>query len=546
MTLAPRRQLLLATALFFVLRLALTIPRTGPVVVADEVGYLANARVLAGGVDGQLSTAPFYHGGYSLLLAPLLAVFHSPETSYRLVLVLNAALAASLVPLVYLLLTRCFSIAPQAAVWPTLAAAAYPSVTIYTQVALSENLLLPLLVVWLLSAGSFLRSHTPRSELVSAVATAACASWLWATHGRMIVAVALTVALFALTLWRRKAWQAALSGLVVVGIGLVAAHVLDHFLVTHNWSGHARNELTGRLSTVESARGFGAFLRNLVGQSWYLVVASLGVFLVAALPFDLRALRLRFTASHVVFALMLLTGLGLLVESALSFRTPDRPDMLVYGRYTDVVVPPLLALALTRLGAGRRVRLRAGIAVLVVLTAAAALLRVTIDPPGLANRWNVASLPAPTLQLGPKVLLFAGAVAIAAVFAVALVRRRAPVAVAPLVLLLFLPTTAVVERNPVLHAQSTFYPSGWTSPAAAVDGARRVAFDTERGGSLFVYQWFASTSKFVLFKGKSERPPVPVVFASPEWASEHPGADPRELWSDPSRDAEVVRVERGG
>jgi hypothetical protein len=546
MILTPRRQLLLGTAGFFVLRVALTIPRTGPVVVADEVGYLANARVLAGGIDGQLSTAPFYHGGYSLLLAPLLALVHNPETSYRLVLVLNALLAASLAPLVYLLLTRCFSVRPQAAVWPALAAAAYPSVTIYTQVAMSENLLLPLLVLWLLCAGCFLKAGGGSAQAGFAAAAAVCAVWLWAAHGRMIVTVPLTVALFALVLWQRTASRAALLGLAVVVIGLLGVHVLDHFLIARNWSGHTQSEVSGRLAIIESASGIGAFVRNLAGESWYLAVSTLGVLLAAALPIDRNALRLRFTPSRVVVALMLLTGGALLVESALSFRTTDRPDILIYGRYTEVVVPPLLALALVRLRTARRIHLGAVVVLLLASTAVAALLRTTVEPAGLANRWNVASLPAPTFQLGPKVLLLAGAVAALSIVALVFVGRRVPIAVAPLALLLFLPTTAVIERNPVLQAQSAFYPTDWTSPARAADGARTVAFDTDSGGSLFVYQWFASTSRFELFSGKSQRPPAQLVFSSPGWAATHRALRPKPIWVDRGRHADLFRVKRVG
>src|SRR5204862_8032201 len=98
--------------------------RTGPVLVADEVGYLTNARALAGGVRGQMTGAPFYHGGYSLLLAPLLAFDHDPKTSYHLVLALNALLAAAVAPLVYLLLRRCFAVPSRVAVWPALASGA--------------------------------------------------------------------------------------------------------------------------------------------------------------------------------------------------------------------------------------------------------------------------------------------------------------------------------------------------------------------------------------------------------------------------------------
>jgi hypothetical protein len=543
---SARRQLAAGTAVLFVVRLALTLPRSGPVVVADEVGYLTNARVLAGGVAGQMSTAPFYHGGYSLLLAPLLALDGNPKTSYHLVLALNAILAASLVPLVYLLLTRCFDVPSRTAVWPSLAAAAYPSVTIYTQVAMSENLLLPLFTFWLLAVGCFLRASNDARRFAWAAAAAASAVWLWAAHGRMLVVVALTVVVFvAVVAMRRSATGPALLGLAVVAAGLVAVHVLDDFLISRSYGGHAANEASQRLSNLESIGGVGALLRNTAGQSWYLLVAPLGLLLAAVSTFVPPRLRRRHVSpAELVLALGGLAGLGLLVESALSFRTVDRPDMLVYGRYTDVVVPPLLALALVRLGAGPRFRAVAVLATVAATTVVTVLLRASVHPAGLANRWNVASLPAPTFQLGPKVLLAAGLSAAIALLVVTIAQRRNPAAVAPLVLLLFVPTTAVIERNPVLTAQSSFYPSDWSSPATAAGGARSVAFDTDSTGSLFVYQWFVADARLVLFSGSSEPPPSRFVISSPEWAAAHRGLHPTPLWDDRGRGVELFRVQR--
>jgi hypothetical protein len=539
-----RRQLVAGTVVLFVLRLALTVPRTGPVVVADEIGYLTNARVLAGGVAGQMSTAPFYHGGYSLLLAPLLALDGNPKTSYHLVLALNAALAASLLPLVYLLLTRCFAVPSRTAVWPSLAAAAYPSVTIYTQVAMSENLLLPLFTLWLLCIGCFLRAATDKRRLAWGAVAALSAVWLWAAHGRMIVVVALTVAVFLVVVVRRHdAARPALLGLAIVAAGLVAVHVLDDFLISRSYGGHAANEASQRLSTLESLGGVAAVLRNLAGQVWYPIVATLGVFVAAISSIGKDRLRRRRPSpSELVLALALLTGLGLLVESALSFRTIDRPDMLVYGRYTDVVVPPLLALALVRLRPPRRWRLGVVLAVIAVTTVVAVVLRARSHPPGLANRWNVVSLPSPTFSLGPKVLLFAGVAAAVGIVVVAVAHHRAPAAIAPLVLLFFLATTAVTERNPVLTAQSAFYPAGWTSPSGAADGARSIAFDTDTGGSVFVYQWFASKAKLVLFSGSAGPPPSRFVFSTPGWASAHRNLHPVRLWDDPGRHDELFRL----
>ena len=154
-----RRLLLIGTALLLVFRLVLSLARTGPLLVGDEIGYLTNARILTGGTPS-LMGVDFYRGGYSLLLAPLVAIDGNPVTSYRLVLALNAVLAASLAVLLYLLLTRCFGASPGAAVWPALAGAAYPSVTTLSQVAMSENLLFPLTVIWLICFGKLLDART--------------------------------------------------------------------------------------------------------------------------------------------------------------------------------------------------------------------------------------------------------------------------------------------------------------------------------------------------------------------------------------------------
>lgn len=135
------RVLLAGTLLLFLLRAALSLLRSGPVLVADEMGYLGNAQAIVGGIGAQMELAPFYRGGYSLLIAPLLELSSDPAVGYHLVLVLNAALAAAVFPLLYLLLTRFATVPPRVALWASLAGAAYPAITVLSQVAMSENVL---------------------------------------------------------------------------------------------------------------------------------------------------------------------------------------------------------------------------------------------------------------------------------------------------------------------------------------------------------------------------------------------------------------------
>jgi hypothetical protein len=53
-----RNRLLVGSAALLGLRLLLSLIRTGPLVVADEVGYLTNARVITGGLAGNCSRPP--------------------------------------------------------------------------------------------------------------------------------------------------------------------------------------------------------------------------------------------------------------------------------------------------------------------------------------------------------------------------------------------------------------------------------------------------------------------------------------------------------
>ena len=548
---AACRILVAGTVVLLVFRLALSLVRSGPLLVADEVGYLINARVLAGGTPGQMGTE-FFRGGYSLLLAPLLAIDGNPVTSYRLVLALNAVLAASLAPLLYLLLTRCFRCSPGAAVWPALAAAVYPTVTVFSQVALSENLLLPLTVVWLICFGKLLDARSGPASAGWGIGFGACAVALLAVHGRMATAAALSVAaLVFLALRRRVSGLSALLGLGVMACGYLLVRRLDAFLISANNQGKLPSEAGVRLANLDSVSGWLAVARNVLGETWYVMVATLGVFVIYVITGGLRELggirRRDAGTPQLVLGLLLATGVAVLVVSALSFRDLERADTLIYGRYVEVVVPPLLAIALVRLTA-RRWRpglLRMVVAIMTISTLAAVALRLAIHPSEAPNRWNIASLPFLTLSLGPVSFIGAGVVAVAAAAALVVVGRRRPAALAPLVLVLFLPTTAVVEHNPVLSGQHAVYPNGWTSPGVALGNARLVAYDLDHYDVFgrYSYQWFMPHTRFVLFSGSTARPPVRYVISSRAWASDHPALHARALWDDPGRDQTLFRIE---
>jgi len=120
-----------------VLRVAISIGRDGPTNFADETGYLANARAIAGGVPGALQMAALYRGGYSLLLLPAQWLGHRPLSEYQGVLVTNALLSSLVFPLLHVLLTKVFRVPARTALIAAFLATLYPPLVVTTQFASS-------------------------------------------------------------------------------------------------------------------------------------------------------------------------------------------------------------------------------------------------------------------------------------------------------------------------------------------------------------------------------------------------------------------------
>jgi hypothetical protein len=554
--------MVLGTLALFAARIALSLIRTGPVLVADEMGYLANARVLAGGVTGQLEQAPFYRGGYSLLIVPLINLSSNPTVVYHLVLVLNAALAASLFPLLYLLLTRFGAVPPTAAIWAALAGAVYPAVTVLSQVAMSENALFPLVCVWLLAFGGLLACRDRRGGLLWGAALGASTGALWAVHNRMIVAVAIALAGLLWLALRRRLHPAALAlSLAVLAVAFLGTHLLDSFLVDHNYGGTASNELSDRMDELLRFEGLRTAAANLVGQTWYLLVATFGLAAVVVGDFAMRRRRDRGSAVArpdaggqteravpVVGVLLALTGLLLLI-SASAFPERTRPDMLIYGRYTEIVAPPLVAFGLAILARARLSRRVAWpLLGFVLLTGAVALIRATASDPDAANRWNISALPFVTVQLGPGILIGAAIVAAAGAWLLLRASALGPRALGSVAVALFLAVVAYGAWNPVRSSQRAVYPSGWTSPQAVVEaeGEGTIAYDLDHYDTIGLYavQWFLPDSRLSLFHGDRQPAASRYVLSASSWAREHPETGAEEVWSAVGRDQVLWRLSK--
>jgi hypothetical protein len=551
-----------------VLRIAISIGRDGPTIFADETGYLANARVIAGGVPGALSMAALYRGGYSLLLIPAYWLGGSPGSEYRGVLITNALLTSLVFPLVHVLLTRVFRVPSRTALIAAFLAALYPPLVVTTQFASAESLLPALVLVAAITLGAAANAAGPRAAATWAVACGCCAGALFTTHGRTAPLVALLVVLLlTLALLRRHLAGAAVAGVVPAAAVTLAGQRLNDWLNAKSWGGRTDADLQHVLHNAHAITSLGRVPALGLGQYWYLFVATFGLVILglvhtakhlqppatlppaagAAVPpaagagpspggprragsrliADFRSSLGRKAGGAAVASVFLLgSTAGLAVLAALFLIPPLRPDHVVYGRYLEIMAPPLLALGLVRLWTvpSRRLALElaAGSAVALVACVVATAYAGGLVRRGPVNWYTVLALPVLAQTREQIRPLTATLVALAgAVILLGLVRRHRVWAVLGLAGVLVATSVAlrvvVVEaRDRAIYGTQPILLSRVPGPNAAHDVGYDLAAYTPVG--LYGYQWQLDRAHFVLFD--SRRDPVPRtewVIAGLDW-----------------------------
>nr|BFD91378.1 hypothetical protein KitaXyl93_27380 [Kitasatospora sp. Xyl93] len=406
-------------------RLALVRQMSFPSVHPDEDSYLALARVLAGGSATEIPVGVVVPGGYPLLISPALRLADDPVTAYRLVMGVNAAVNALVLPLAYVALRR-LGLDRRPGYLFAAATALLPPVVFYSQFAMTDAVLPVLVLAWLLCLHGWLADGPPRRRAWHAAGAGASAGYAMAVHDRGGVVVALTAAvLLGVLVLRRAPWRATAAGLATLGLGVLGAELLAawlhaRFTVQESavgsllWQGLADPALAGRT------------LARTAGQTWYFITSTWGIGGLAVVAclyalFDRRLPR----ASRITGGALVALLFGTALASAAALPPDGRVDDWVYARYTSCLVPAAFVTGVAVLAGYRRRALRraaavtAGLVLLLAVTvtlAAGAELRTSNfipwslpDVSFLASDWGRLDMPrasaAALVVLGGVVLL---------------------------------------------------------------------------------------------------------------------------------------------
>ncbi len=374
-----RRVVGAVTATLFGVSVFVATSTPGPLLFADDVAYLSMARTLAGDGASPMPPQPPYGFLYPILLAPgwLLGLDEGGMLTYARVL--NAAVGALLVPVLYAIVRRIWSTERVPALLAAMVGAALPALMLTGTIVWTERLLALLVACALLAIVRLAASRTPDRAL-QAIAVAAA---LFATHPRMGPVAIVVVAFAALIIRRPVAVRLGLLGAAVLALGLTewVRRAIAH--ATFDSSG------TYDAGDLSSRRGFAEFpdmAQHALGTGAYLTLAGTGILVIG----------LVMTARRPIVGPALVAMLGATVAVAGWFLTGvPRADAWLHGRYVEVFAPVLLALGLASL---KHLSWKPAVGFVVVGPIVAGIVAAWAGP---GNNWNTPR--SPVMMLGVEV-----------------------------------------------------------------------------------------------------------------------------------------------
>lgn len=346
----------------------------GFTIFPDEFGYWASASRRVGYDWTEVAgMGSYYSYGYSLILTLVLFIFKDSIAAYRAAVFVNMLLMCVSLFLLADILEKIFpkeeADSSSRKVFFAGIAVFYPGWLFYMQMTLTEALLMFLfvLITWLLLC--LLREK----RLLFAAALAVILIYMYTVHMRtvgILIACTLTLLLWAVN--DREGRKPVAFFLVVLLMAASAAMLWKKDTVSTVFAAADANVLAGndygnqwgKFKEILTYRGMKRLFSECIGKVYYLGLASFGIFYWAIGRCirrcaqgikEARSIKQQGIVSEIqsrVFlqgyaaVFLLLSTAGEILISTIFMYHGDNIDSLVYGRYTEFILPVLIAVGI--------------------------------------------------------------------------------------------------------------------------------------------------------------------------------------------------------
>lgn len=350
-----------------------------PSIMPDEMGYWCAGAFFSGNLwTDVMKTSPYYSFGYGVLLAPLFWLFDDPVWMFRGAICLNAVFLSGAYFLAVFLSGKLFAHYDD-----TLRKIVCLCLTLYSYQIYNAQGTQPDAVMvffyWLLVWLFFRVLKVP--SVWKAVCLSLVTVYLFTLHMRNLgILIALLMVLTLLTVLRQFPRRIFLAFLLSLAVCAAVALWVKSWYSGQIWGSSEFVDINntstafGSIFRLFSIQGLSALFFNFLGRIFYLGSSTFLIFYWAIFLIvqDLwKAFKRRYLHSfQIIEIFLLLAMLGEIGISCLFMIEPTRMDHVLYGRYHEQVLGPLLLFGLMRIGQIRKYRAFAAPAVFIHLVEA--------------------------------------------------------------------------------------------------------------------------------------------------------------------------------
>lgn len=335
---------------------------TSPCILFDEVGYWSSAALFTGNDWSEvMSTMTTYYAyGYGLVLSLILLITNSQTMAYQIAIVMNAVMIClSFLMNYYLLLKICNPKNKKIAMFVSFATQFYISVAFNSQIAWTEILLMFLFNLLIV----VLYKTVVKNSFFFNIILAILGIYLFMVHmrtlGVLICLIAFRIFLFLI---RKEKKKFIVCFFITLVFGLVLHYFMYNYVTDNIWNNFSAeienlsqdvrgNNFSGQLGKIAfffSFSGICTFLFLLVGRVFYLGISTFGLAfeglycIVKDIKNAVQKREYNEEGALISFFILITLVLTWCISSLfMIFR--GRLDLIVYSRYTDWIIQPVLA-----------------------------------------------------------------------------------------------------------------------------------------------------------------------------------------------------------
>lgn len=326
-------------------------------IVGDEFGYWSAGAWMSGYDWSDVASYNNYYGyGYGVFLMFILKLPVSQVVKYQLSIVLNVAFLSAIYLLIFTLIKKIADdLNIVSRVLLALTITLYPGIFFYSQFTLPEVIIN--LIYWVMTflAYSILQKYTFQKIIVFSLLLV----YSMTIHLRLVGIVFVGCLFLIYVIGKNKKYKEYIyvAAVLVIGIFLVMfikQYYQSTYLTNNNSSILAHNDFGGQLEKIKelfSFSGVGKLLLCLMGKVYYGFSSSyLLLFLAVIIVFKCmyQAVKENKINNQVIMLTYLfLNCLAMMcVASIFMLDYSERFDLLIYGRYFEFTICPLMLIAL--------------------------------------------------------------------------------------------------------------------------------------------------------------------------------------------------------